>query len=94
MSNVGSECGRGLLVGRQLLESSSLRREGHRLRLLLNKVGLSSVELLVPELRILVEVEAVLMLLHVSQNLILLKLRELSPLNWGLKMKTEIVERR
>lgn len=91
---VGSECGWGLLVQRQLLESGGLRWEGDRLRLLLNKVRLSSVELLVvPELRIGVDVEAVLVLLHVSQNLILLKLRELSPLNWSLKMETEIVER-
>lgn len=88
MSDVGSECGWGLLVWRQLLQPGGLRWEGDRLRLLLDKVRLSSVELLVvPELRIRVNVEAVLMLLHVSQNLILLKLRELSPLNWGLKMK-------
>lgn len=90
MSDVGSECGWGLLVRRQLLESGRLRWKGDRLRLLLNKVRLSSVKLLIPELWILVDVEAVLVLLHVSQNLILLKLRELSPLNWGLKMKTKI----
>lgn len=74
---------------RRLLESAvqnrSDRREGERLRWRLDKVLLSSIEL-ASELRLL-NVESMLVLLDVSQNVILLGLRELASLDRSLKNK-------
>lgn len=83
MTNILSECIRRSLVGELLLESGVLDVRGLRgkaERLLLSTVELTS------ELGwlILMDIEAVLMLLNVSQDVVLLHLRQLSSLKRSL----------